>query len=824
MSIFRDHAPHYWNAGLPVMPLKRWDSPSKGAGKAPILLEWTQYSEVMPSEPMRQLWMNTYPDSNIGLPFGPASGLCAIDIDTEDEERIKAIRDALPPSPWVRIGKKGMGLIYRWQGQPNFKLRDGDNQSIVEFLGKGNQMVMPPSIHPDTGQPYTANRNLYEVLDQIAALPLDIERVLRAALGNIPGLTIAQTGRSAPLDVVPQGERDIQMVRQAGYLARVVLGIDKNAKFSLKEAMEHMRHWVENFTAHTAGGDDMDPDKGVSKLVEFLLKDVESGRTLPTGWDTGLTDEQREHPAIAEMIKKNEVQRWTIDKANDWINAQISLDPENAGRIFSLVEELVEKLAKDENFSDSSLGLVLNNIADRTKGLFKLPRTELKAAFRAARRGDVEGDEDHEAIASTVLAEMNRGGEVRYDQGMFWQWNGSCFQRRDEDDVYLKIAEMAKGNTLAKRHNDYVSITKTLSKLARQPLAEQLEYGINFANGFLDTNLTLHDHSPKFGKTFTMPFNYVPERAAEAHKWLEYLEQSWGDDEDYADKVLALQEAFAATMFGMAPKYQRAFLLYGKAGTGKTQALEVLRTMMPPAAQCSVPPTLWGERFQLTPMVGKSLNICGELPEEAAISGEVFKQIVEGDVRSTEYKGRDIFDFRPEAAHWFGSNHLPRTRDTSRGFTRRWQIFDFMRVVPQHEKVIDFYRVLVAEEREAIAAWAVQGIKRLMEQRDYTQPASHLRRLNQVARSNNSVLAFLQSSDKVEAKEGATADARNVFDQYVDFMKNVSRGFSVTYERFTQMMEEIGHPVVPYIDGVGQMRHEAQNLALKQAILPEKRL
>jgi len=188
MAIFRDNAPLYWAAGLPVMPLKRWDSPSKGAGKAPILSEWTNYGTNMPSPGVQGMWLGQYPDSNIGLPFGEASGLCAIDIDTEDQGQVDAILAALPKSPWVRVGKKGMGLIYKWSGQNNFKLRDGDNKSIVEFLGKGNQMVLPPSIHPDTARPYTSNTNLWDVLDQIPILPLDLEGELRRALGNVPGL------------------------------------------------------------------------------------------------------------------------------------------------------------------------------------------------------------------------------------------------------------------------------------------------------------------------------------------------------------------------------------------------------------------------------------------------------------------------------------------------------------------------------------------------------------------------------------------------------------------------------------------------------------
>lgn len=821
MSIFKDNAPAYWSAGLPVMPLKKWNSISKGAGKAPILAEWTVYGENMPSEAIRQMWLGMYPDSNIGLPFGKASGLCAIDIDTEDEALVKVILDALPKSPWTRVGKKGMGLIYRWKGQSNFKLRDGENKSIVEFLGKGNQMVMPPSIHPDTEKPYVSDTNLWEVLDRIPALPEDIEQVLRKALGTIEGLSIAQTGRSTPLQVVPQGERDIQMVRHAGYLARVVQGIDKNERFSLADAMRHMAHWVENFTAHTAGGDDMDPEKGVAKLVEFLLKDVEGGRTLPDGWDAGLTDEQRQHVAIAKMIELNEVQRWDEAKAKSWLVAQLGVDPTNETWCLSKMWELVDNVARDENFQERQFRTLAGEMVTQMKPI-KISKTDLVRAFKEARAGDKDQAEDHEAIARQVLEEMNRDGEIRWDQGKFWQWNGSCFKPMEMLDAEKAVATKIKGNQLARRHNDYVSIAKTMAMLARAPLAQELEVGINFANGFLDMELKLHEHSPKYGKTFTLPFNYVKERAGEAHKWLEYLERSWGDDEDYADKVAALQEAFAATMFGIAPDYQRAFLLYGKAGSGKTQALEVLRAMMPADAQCSVPPTLWGERFQNVGMIGKTLNVCGEMPESSVLDGRTFKEVIEGAPQTTEFKGGQLFDFKPTAAHWFGSNFLVRSRDGSNGFMRRWLIWDFNRVVPQEEKIVDFHKVLVAEEREAIAAWAVEALPRLVRQRDYTLPASHKRRINQVLRACNSAAAFLQSNDMVVPAEGKSADGRNVYDQYVNYQKTVVRGWVVPYESFTQMLEELGHPVRDYTDGVGMRRQEIQGLELRQAILPSR--
>src|SRR3546814_509671 len=132
MTIFRDWAPKYWEAALPVIPLKKWNAFGKGAGKAPIINEWQTYGSTMPSLSIQQLWLSNYPENNVGLPLGGASGLCAIDIDTEDQELVDAILGALPTSPWVRVGKKGMGLIYRWSGQKNFKLRDKDNKSRSE--------------------------------------------------------------------------------------------------------------------------------------------------------------------------------------------------------------------------------------------------------------------------------------------------------------------------------------------------------------------------------------------------------------------------------------------------------------------------------------------------------------------------------------------------------------------------------------------------------------------------------------------------------------------------------------------------------------------
>ena len=816
LNIFRENAPKYWEAGIPVMPLKV-------RSKAPILNEWVAYGKIAPTKAIQGHWLEAHPHSNIGLPFGPASGLCAVDIDTIDEELTKIIMDCLPASPWVRVGKKGCGLIFKWQGQKNFKIRGQTDGMIMEMLGQGNQLVMPPSIHPDTGLPYTSNVDLWDVMEKIQPLPIDIEEKLRAALGVQGKVVLTHEGRSSPLRVVPQGERDIEMVRRAGYYARVVLGIDKSAQFTLADALTHMDAWVRDFTAG-ASGDDMDPGKGTAKLLEFLLKDIEAGKSMPNGWDAGLTDAQLEHPSIKALIVGNEEIRWTVSKARDWINGEVALQPGNDDFAVDAVFKIIGKVAKDDNFTEFDFA-ALTPWLERAMGQMKITKTVLTKTFKEARLGTNDMAKDHEEIAQQVITDMERGGELRWAQGTFWQWGGSCFMELHRETILKHISKCVKGNLLSRRYNDYEAIAKTIGLLIPKHLVESLEVGVNFANGFLDSQGVLHEHSPKFGKTFTMPFNYIPERATEAHKWSEYLEDAWGDDPDYEDKVAALQEAFASAMFGVGTDYQRAILIFGKAGTGKSQVLDVLRAMMPPEAVCSIPPHLWSERFVLADMVGKTLNICGELPEAGNIGGDTFKAVIVGDELRTERKQQPGFMIKPMAAHWFASNFLPRSKDTSEGFTRRWLILAFDKVVPVEDRIPNYAQVLVAEEREAIAAWAVQGLYRLQKRNGYTLPASHVELLGQVKRANNSVAAFLLATSKVDVTGLADdkIDLMSCFDQYVWYSREISRGYPVGYERFHQMVEELGHKVSEYHDPItGHNRYQAAGLKMADIALGDK--
>ncbi len=96
-------------------------------------------------------------DCNIGIALGKVShGLCAIDLDSD--ELIQPFRDANPWTEHTTItrGARGCQVWVRIVGDyPTSATLQRCEVKCGEWRADGNQSIVPPSIHPVTGQPYT---------------------------------------------------------------------------------------------------------------------------------------------------------------------------------------------------------------------------------------------------------------------------------------------------------------------------------------------------------------------------------------------------------------------------------------------------------------------------------------------------------------------------------------------------------------------------------------------------------------------------------------------------------------------------------------------
>jgi putative DNA primase/helicase len=163
----------------------------------------------------------------------------------------------------------------------------------------------------------------------------------------------------------------------------------------------------------------MDPQKGIAKLLEFLLRDIEGGRTLPEGWDAGLTEEQLEHPTIAAIAEKNKAERWDFVPCPG-VDPGTGLDEAAAtttGRCSrSEMVEAVAGRATSTSSSSTAHPAHQNALGKGAKMARRSDQADVQGSARR-RRGE-EIAEDYEAIARQVIEDIGRGGELRHDQGM----------------------------------------------------------------------------------------------------------------------------------------------------------------------------------------------------------------------------------------------------------------------------------------------------------------------------------------------------------------------------------------------------------------------
>lgn len=734
MEIFSKHALAYWEKNIPVIPLVCLD-------KMPITNIWQKFCREMPSKEQQDQWLGYNKSNNIGLPCGVQSNIIIIDYDYErpDDPALEAKVEAammtvLKQSPWKRVGRRGWACAYKYNPKIDAKkqIHDAAGRIVVEILSNGSQIVLPPSIHPKTMKEYIANCELVDVLDQLPMLPDDLEEQLRAAIGQVVDLQSKYKGKFKGIAMVPAGSRDIQMTRSAGFRARMVM----SGECTLKNALEDMTQWVADKVQQTVG-DPVDAQKGCRQIINFLIGDVTTGsKILPAGWDANITPEEKTDWGLNFDAAFEE---WTLQECLTYIEAANVHKADSAERR-AAIDFILRKLSKTAKLTFLETEEILVALKSDTK----MTVAALKKQLRQMKQGVIEGL-SHTEIAKEVIKEMEtKHGQLAFWNGDIWSWEGAHWAPMGEQVIRNFIQTQFGELLMSKKYADHKGIVMVIKDLLPQTIKPVVNVqGVNFANGFLNSDLKLLAHSPEFGMTYTLPFSYRPDLSGKCPKFLEFLHYSWGDDEDYGQKLMALQEAMSTTLFGSATSYQRAFLLYGVENTGKSLLTEIISAMVPDEARCAVSPETWADDYIAAQFASKILNVCGELDEKKFLGGKLFKEVVAGDEITSRCIYGSPFKFRPRAAHWFASNHLPKSKDTSGGFNRRWLILKFNKVVPPEKIIRDYSQQIVYEEIEGIVAWALEAYPRLLQSPNYTLPASHIEISEEMGKMNSTVRAWM---------------------------------------------------------------------------------
>jgi hypothetical protein len=180
---------------LPIMPGTKKPGLPFGDGKWMDFPGWTTFQSTLVHH---KLWALS--TAGIAILTGPRSGdVVALDNDSNDPRIAEALRKVLPDTPVRKKGAKGDTGFYRGPGIPSHAWVI-DGRKVVEILGPGRQTVLPPTPHPDLGEPYrwTSTKTLEELRpEDLPLLPPDIiERIdaVLAPFGYVPPASQSRRG------------------------------------------------------------------------------------------------------------------------------------------------------------------------------------------------------------------------------------------------------------------------------------------------------------------------------------------------------------------------------------------------------------------------------------------------------------------------------------------------------------------------------------------------------------------------------------------------------------------------------------------------------
>ena len=207
----------------------------EGAGKRPAV-RWEDYQDRQPSEELAKTWTQLYRTANVGTTTGGGSGLLVLDFDKAKNEGerdgndfFNEIKDKLPHTPMAITGK-GRHVFFKYpEGWhiPNAArdIQDAEGRTVaMDIRGEGGFIVLPPSLHLDSGKRYEwAQGCSFEDVD-LAECPAFVLDLIKAMRG---GTERTATRRSPAIEgdapTLREGARNDTLASMGGKLRRAGL-------------------------------------------------------------------------------------------------------------------------------------------------------------------------------------------------------------------------------------------------------------------------------------------------------------------------------------------------------------------------------------------------------------------------------------------------------------------------------------------------------------------------------------------------------------------------------------------------------------------------
>lgn len=297
---------------------------------------------------------------------------------------------------------------------------------------------------------------------------------------------------------------------------------------------------------------------------------------------------------------------------------------------------------------------------------------------------------DHLDLARLTLNEIGRENVI-YTDAFAWRWQARGVWTQQDDRaikqaVQGRLADEAMIDVTARLVNSVADVLKSDIYRPEHEFNRGNPESVNCLKGEIELHngrWQLHPHCRANYRTTQIPVAY--DARAYAPMFRAFLGQVFRDDPDRDDKIKAVLELIGYTLMSHA-QHEKFIMLIGPGANGKSVLLAVLEGLLGHENVAGVQPANFDNRFQRAHLHQKLANIVTELKQGEVIADAELKAITSGEPATVEHKHKNPFVMRPFATCWFGTNHMPHTRDFSEALFRRATILQFNRTFARAEQ------------------------------------------------------------------------------------------------------------------------------------------
>jgi putative DNA primase/helicase len=384
--------------------------------------------------------------------------------------------------------------------------------------------------------------------------------------------------------------------------------------------------------------------------------------------------------------------------------------------------------------------------------------------------------------------------------GQLYHYENGVYKQGGEKFVEVESQRRLGESTYQRRIVEVVYYIQVASYIVPEQLNMNHDI-INLRNGLYNWKENkLYPHNPDYLSTIQIPVLYRPDAVCPSIDY--FLVTTLPPD------CMYLAEELFGYCLTADTSLNKAFMLTGSGANGKSTFLNLLEAFVGGDNVAKIPlQEISDNRFKRADIFGKLVNLFADLDAKALETSSYFKTIVSGDVIDCERKHQDPFYFRPFAKLIFSANELPRSRDNSFAYFRRWCIVQFPHQFTGDSADRNLTSKLIQlKELSGLLNRALAGLKRLNGNGRFSENSTTESALKEYEKSNDNVFAFI--SDCCEFSPGERLERTELYANFEEYCR--SEGFNPAsrqkcYKKirsYTQIGEVMGAKGIHYFSGI----------------------